>query len=1043
MFRWMIASSLQFRLVMLGIAAALIAFGTERLYRMPVDVFPEFAAPVVEVQTEAIGLSAREVESLITLNLEELLSGVPWLESIRSKSVTGLSSIVMTFKRGTDIVKARQMIQERLTLAYTLPNVATPPVILQPLSATSRFMMVAISSDKVEPTELSLLARWTIKPKLLGVPGVANVAIWGQRLRQLQVHIDPQRLRDARVLQDDVIAAAGDALWVSPLTFLKGSAPGTGGWIDNSNQRLGVHHQMPINSPEDMAKVVLGAQHLLMTGKTMALGDVTELTFAHPPLIGDAFVNNGSGLMLVIEKFPAANTLEVTRGVEQALAELKRGLPGVKVDSTVFRLASYIEDSIANLAYALAAAALLVVAVIGVLLYSWRTALIAAIAIPLSLLAALLALQLGGATLNSMIMAGLIVALGVVIDDAVIDTEKIMRRLEVRNDGSDASIAGIIFQTTLETRSASVYAMAIVMLAVTPIFFMGGVSGAFFEPLALAYLLAVAASMLVALTVTPVLSLMLLGKGGRSAGEPPLLARLSGLYEDVLRRALAARRKLFVAAAVAVVGGIALWPFLGQSLLPALKERELLVNWTTAPGTSYAETYRITSRVSRELKTIPGVRNVGAHVGRAVTGDQVVGINSSQIWVSIDPAADYDKTLAAVRETIEGYPGSERSMHTYLRDKVSEVLTGTGTAIVVRLFGPKRDVLRQMAEEVTAALAGIRGIADLRAEDQVEEPHVQVKVDLDAAGKAGVKPGDVRRASATIFSGLTVGFLFEEQKIYDVVVWGAPETRNSLTNLRDLWVGKSDRQNVRLGDVAEVRIIPTPTVLKHESIAPYVDVVANVAGRDLGSVAEEVDDQLDKMQFPLEHNPKLLGEYAERQQAEQRMLWIAVAVAIGVFLLLQACFASWRLALIAFLALPAAMAGGLLAALVSGGNISLGSLVGFLAVLGMAVRNGLLLIRHYQSLQVQEGLEFGEELAIRGARERLSAILTSSAAILAALLPLAIRGQIPGLEIVQPTAIVMIGGLLASTLMTLFVMPALYLAAGAPEERERGLGLAN
>src|SRR6267142_350421 len=652
MFRWIIASSLQFRLVMLGIAAALIAFGTERLYRMPVDVFPEFAAPVVEVQTEAIGLSAREVESLITLNLEELLSGVPWLESIRSKSVTGLSSIVMTFKRGTDIVKARQMIQERLTLAYTLPNVATPPVILQPLSATSRFMMVGISSDKVEPTELSLLTRWTIKPKLLGVPGVANVAIWGQRLRQLQVHIDPQRLRDARVLQDDVIAAAGDALWVSPLTFLKGSAPGTGGWIDNTNQRIGVHHQMPISSPEDMAKVVLGAQHLLMTGKTMAL------------------------------------------------AELRRGLPGVKVDSTVFRLASYIEESIANLAYALAAAALLVVAVIGVLLYSWRTALIAAIAIPLSLLAALLALQLAGATLNSMIMAGLIVALGVVIDDAVVDAERIMRRLEARNDGSDASIAGIIFQSTLETRSASVYAMAIVMLAVTPIFFMGGVSGAFFEPFALAYLFAVAASMLVALTVTPVLSLMLLGKGGRAAGEPPLLARLSGLYEDVLRRMIAARRKLFLAAAVTVVGGIALWPFLGQSLLPALKERELLVNWTTAPGTSYAETYRITSRVSRELKTIPGVRNVGAHVGRAVTGDQVVGINSSQIWVSIDPAADYNKTLAAVRETIDGYPGSERNMHTYLRDKVSEVLTGTGTAIVVRLFGPKRDVLRQKAEEV-------------------------------------------------------------------------------------------------------------------------------------------------------------------------------------------------------------------------------------------------------------------------------------------------------------------------------------------------------
>src|SRR5213592_2064015 len=412
MFRWIIGSSLQFRFLVVGVAAALVAFGAVGLRNMPVDVFPEFAAPVVEVQTEAIGLSAKEVESLITLNLEELLSGIPWLQSIRSKSVTGLSSITLTFQGGTDVMRARQMIQERLTLAYTLPNVSTPPTMLQPRSTTSRFMMIAIAAKKVEPTELSLLARWTIKPKLLGVPGVANVAIWGQRLRQLHVHIDQQRLRDARVLQDDIIAAAGDALWVSPLSFLKGSSPGTGGWIDNPNQRLGVQHSMPIEAPEDMAKVPVSPLHLMLSGKLMSLGEVTEQSFAHPPLIGDAFVNNGSGLMLVIEKFPSANTLEVTRGVEQALAELRRGLPGVKVDSTVFRLASYIEESIANLAYALAAAAFLVVAVIGVLLYSWRTALIAAIAIPLSLLAALLALQLAGATLNSMILAGLIVALG-------------------------------------------------------------------------------------------------------------------------------------------------------------------------------------------------------------------------------------------------------------------------------------------------------------------------------------------------------------------------------------------------------------------------------------------------------------------------------------------------------------------------------------------------------------------------------------------------------------------------------------------------------
>ena len=470
MFRWLIGASLQFRFLVLSIAAAMVLFGTLQLRKMPVDVFPEFAEPIVEVQTEALGLSAKEVESLITLNLEELLSGVPWLKSIRSKSVTGLSSIVLTFQAGTDVVRARQMMQERLTLAYTLPNIAHPPVILQPLSATSRFMMIGVASSKVDPTALSLIARWTIKPKLVGVPGVANVAIWGQRLRQMQVQIDPERLRDARVMQDDIIATAGDSLWVSPLTFLKGSAPGTGGWIDNRNQRLGVHHDMPIRTPEDMAKIPVGAQHLLMTGRSMSLGEVAEVTFAHPPLIGDAVVNNGSGLMLVVEKFPSANALEVTRGVEQALTELKRGLTGVEIDATVFRLASYIEDSIANLTRSIVIGAALVVLVIGAFFFHWRSALISIVSIPLALLAAVIALQWTGATINTMVLAGLVLALGVIIDDAVIDVQRLMQRLRERDDES-VSLAEVIRTTTLQTRSVTIYATLIIVLAVTPIFF--------------------------------------------------------------------------------------------------------------------------------------------------------------------------------------------------------------------------------------------------------------------------------------------------------------------------------------------------------------------------------------------------------------------------------------------------------------------------------------------------------------------------------------------------------------------------------------------
>jgi CzcA family heavy metal efflux pump len=1041
MFRWIIGSSLKFRFLVLGVAAALVMFGTIQLKKMPIDVLPEFAPPVVQVQTEAIGLSADEVERLITLNLEELLSGVPWLKTIRSESVAGLSSIVLTFDRGTDILKARQMIQERLTLAYTLPNVAQPPVILQPLSATNRFMMVGISSTKVEPTELSLLARWTIKPRLLGVPGVANVAIWGQRLRQMHVQIDPDRLHDARITQEDIIATAGDALWVSPLTFLKGSAPGTGGWIDNRNQRLGVQHSMPIDSPEDMAKVAVAPFHLLMTGKAMSLGEVAEVSFGHPPLIGDAVVKNGNGLILVVEKFPSSNTLEVTRAVDQALAELSRGLPGVEIDTSIFRLASYVESSISNMTKAILIGAVFVVLVIGAFLFDWRSALVSVIAIPLSLLATVIALHLTGATINTMILAGLVVALAVVIDDVVVGVERLLQRLRERKERG-ASIMAIIYETTLETRSATLYATLIVLLSVLPIFFMGGVSGAFFGPLALAYVLAVVASMVVALTVTPALSLMLRREASSGVAEPPIAVRLRERYETLLQSVIKAPRKMFIAVGVVVLAGFAVLPFLGQSLLPSFKERDLLVNWSTPPGTSHAETYRITSRVSRELRSLPGVRSVGAHVGRAVTGDQVVGINSSQIWVNLDPEADYDKTIAAIRETIDGYPGIDKNVQSYLRDKVGEVLTGASKAIVVRIYGQQREVLYQKAEEVRQALSGTAGIVDLRVEGQIEEPTVKVKVNLDAAGPENVKPGDVRRATATVFGGLTVGFLFKEQKINEVVVYGAPEARNSLTNLRDLWVEKPDRTYTRLGDVADVSMVSTPMVIKHESISPYVDVVANVSGRNPASVVDEIEDRLEKIQFPLEYHPEILGEYAELQSAERHMLGVATAALIGIFLLLQACFRSWLLALIAFLAIPASIAGGVLAVLASGGVMSLGSIVGFLAVLGIAARNGVLLINHFQHLEAQEGVPFGPGVVFRGARDRLLPVLTSSAAIIAALLPIVIFGQISGLEIVRPTAIVIIGGLVASTIVTMFVLPVLYLILGSRAARQTDLGLA-
>ncbi|MGH2368329.1 MAG: efflux RND transporter permease subunit, partial [Chloroflexota bacterium] len=452
MMRWIVGASLQYRFLVVVIATVLMIIGIIRLSSAPVDVLPEFAPPYLEIQTEALGLSAIEVESLVTLNLEELLHGTPWLQSIRSRSVPGLSSLILTFEPGTDIYRARQLVQERLILTHMLPNVSKPPVMLQPLSATSRVMMVGLSSKDVSPIEMSVLAHWKIRPALLAVPGVANVAIWGHRDRQLQVQVDPERLRAHGVTLDQIIKTTGDALWVSPLTFLNASTPGTGGWIDTPNQRLEVRHVLPIASPDDLAKVVVD-------GTALTLGEVADVVEQHPPLIGDAILQDGPGLLLVIEKFPGSNTLEVTRGVEATIQELQPGLSGIAFDSTVFRPATYIERSIGNLARALLIGFVLVVLVLGALFFDWRAVLISLVAIPLSLTAAALVLYWRGATINTMVLAGLVIALGVVVDDAIVDIENIVRRLrQHRQEGSARPTAAVVVDASLEMRGAIIFA---------------------------------------------------------------------------------------------------------------------------------------------------------------------------------------------------------------------------------------------------------------------------------------------------------------------------------------------------------------------------------------------------------------------------------------------------------------------------------------------------------------------------------------------------------------------------------------------------------
>lgn len=1034
MMRRIVAWSLELRVPLVAAAAVLLAFGATGLRRMPLDVLPEFALPRVEIQTEALGLSAPEVEAMLTLPLEaDMLNGAPWVKQIRSESIPGLSSIVLEFEPGTDPLVARQMTHERMTQVFTLPGVSKPPIMLQPISSTSRILKIGVTSATRSLIDLSVLARWTIVPRLMGVPGVANVAIWGHRDKQLQVHVDPERLHASGVDLQRVIQTAGNALWASPLTFLNASVPGTGGWIETPNQRLGIQHVQPIRTPEDLSKVTV-------EGTFLSLRDVASVVEDHQPLIGDAVVGGAAALMLVVEKLPHVSTVDVTREVEAAVESLLLGLPGVAMDTTLFRPATYLELASGALSRTAGIAfALVVVALFG-LLYHWRIALISSLAVLLSGLAAGTVLYVNGLSLDMMRIAGLGVALGALIDDAIIDVHNAARRLRERR--AESAAMGI-FEAVLAMRTPILYATLISLLAVGPLLLLEGVWGALVQPIVVTYGIALLASLVVALTVTPALCLLLLRGASLPQGEPPIVRALWAGFDA--RMARSTRSGPALPLLVGALGAAALavliaFPAPERSLLPSFRERDVLVEMEGPPGTSDEEMARITTRASRELREISGVRNVSAHVGRAIMSDRVTDVDSSEVWVSVDPAADYDATLAAIQQAVSGYPGLDIDVDTYLTERLRDEAE-IDDEFVVRVYGEDFDTLRDKAEEVRQILAGIEGIVAPRVEHEAEHPTVEIRVDLERSKAYGLKPGDVRRAATTLLSGIHVGNLFEEQKVFDVVVWGDAGIRESLSDVENLRIDTPPRpgqilgDQVRLSEVADLRIASSPKVIHREAVSRHLDVNAALRGRAASDVAAEAEERIRSgVEFPLEFRAEVQGNYGARVAAVNRVRAVAFAAVIAGFLLLQAGLGSWSLAALFLLSLPVAALGGAAIVLAGGASLSLGSILGCLAVLAIAARNGLTLIWHYRHLEKELGEETSPALVQRGTRERFAAIATSAVVTALAFLPFALTGRLAGHEILQPMAVVVLGGLVTATAVSLLVVPALYLRFGGGTE---------
>ncbi len=1032
MLRSLIAVSLRFRMLLVGVAAGLIALGIISLPKMHSDVLPELSqGPVLEVQTESPGLSSQEVEQYITVPMENnLLDGVMGVWDVRSRSTPGLSTVDLYFEPGTTTLHARQLVEERLTNSFSLPAVNKPPLLMQSLASSSRALLIGLSSTKLSTLELSYLARWVVKPRLSGVPGVANVAIFGQQDRQIQVQVDPARLAARHITLQQMIDTAGNAQLVSPLTYLEGSAPGTGGFLDGPNQRLEIRPVLPLGAPKDLAKVPISDA----AGKP-SLGSVASVIESHQPLVGNALTRNGRGLVLLVQKLPSASVPGVTKGIQRALADLGPALQGVTIDSSFFKPTSYVEGALHNLALALVIAAALGILAIAALLLDLRATVLAATSVAISFLAAVIVLGALGYTLNALVVLGLLVACGVLVDDAVGGATALVSRIRTRREeGAEVPLQSVIVDGAAELRSTLGFGALIALLAIAPVFFAKGLTATYLHPMALAFALAVVASTLVALTFTPAVAMLLFERGRSRRRAVALAARAGAGYSWVVRRALGIPRVALACACLVGLAGVIAIPFLGQPSPPRFKDRSIVVQWTGPAGTGLGEMDRITGRVSAQLRALPSVADVAATLGRAVSGDQIVDTNSGQIYVQIKPSADYDRAMSAIRGIVETVPGMRASVSTYEGDIQAGVLAPASNKVTVRVYGQDYNELHALATRVAGVMTHLDGVGRPQISAPTMEPNIDVAVNDTEARNAGVLPGDARRQASTLVSGLTVGNFFEQQAVFDVVVWSIPSVRANLQAVRNLPIDTSSGGHVPLSSIAKVSVGPGPLDIQHQALSRYVDVTAPVSEvTGIGEARSAIGQRLSQLSFPLSYHAELLGGTPESPTSHLKFLSFVLAALVAILLLLQAAFGSWRLAAMFFLVLPITLAGGLIVALATGQARSLGADAGLLAVLVFAARQGMLQIVRIRRVHAQDGGTLSADIITRAARGRLGPSLSAALVTAATMIPFVVMGDVAGNEIAHSAAAVILGGLLTATLVNLVLLPAMCLGLGPTE----------
>jgi CzcA family heavy metal efflux pump len=1014
-----IRGSLRHPWAVLTAAAVLLVAGGALTASLPVDIFPDLTAPTVTVITEAKGLAPEELELLVTFPVESALNGASGVRRIRSVSGPGIAVVWVEFEWGEDVYRARQVVAERLS-TVALPSGVERPTLGPISSIMGEISFVALTSDSVSAMELRRLAETVVRRSLLALPGISQVVPIGGELREYLVELDPAAIVQAGISVEEVVKALEAA----------SAVPAAGFHVDSGQEYL-VRGLGRARSSAELRASVLRVRD----GIPLRLGQVASVRPAPEPARGTASYRARPAVILSVQKQPGANTLALTRETDRVLDELQPTLPqGVVIEKENFRQADFISVAIRNVSSALRDGAILVLLVLFLFLGNLRATLISAVAIPLSLVAGVMVISLFGGTLNTMTLGGFTIAIGALVDDAIIDVENVLRRLRqdhARPAAERRPAFDVVFRASSEVRGAILFATLVIALVFLPLLSLPGIEGRLLRPLGLAYLASLAGSLLVALSVTPVLCLLLLPRGGLLDTDEPRLLRLSKrAYAATLAWCLAHRRAVLGGALIALAAALSILPFLGQSFLPPFNEGSLTVALVSPLGTPLSEGDAVGREVEKALLAFPEVVSTSRRTGRAERDEHVQGVNASEMEVVLRPGRPKEVVLAEMRRAVATIPGVSVSFGQPISHRIDHMISGSKTNLAVKIFGPDLTVLRGLSAGAERLLREVPGIVDLSNQEQASVPQLLVDFDREALGRHGLTPADLARSVEALFQGTVAGELVEGGLSSRVVVRFPERLRSHRDALESLPVTTPSGHVIRLGEVARVRFDLGPGLVRRENVQRLAMLTANVSGSDLTGVVEQARAALDDgLSLPEGYRVVFGGQFEEAARSLRNLGLLAVFILVGMYALLFVAFRSHRHTAIVLVNLPLALIGGLLAVALSGAGLSVASLVGFITLFGIATRNGVLLVSHYEHLMRDEGLPL-REAVLRGSHERLAPVLMTALTAGLALIPLVLAGDKPGNEIQSPMAEVILGGLLSSTFLNLVVVPVLFVRWG-------------